>query len=235
MPAGQRVYAIGDVHGCAKLLDALIARIDADDAARGAAQTILIFLGDLIDRGPDSAQAVERVRTLTAARSDVRLIVGNHEEVFLDALKGDSKALRLFCRIGGRETAISYGMSADAYERADYDDLGRALDELVPDSHRQLLAGGSDMEIVGDYAFVHAGVRPDRPLEEQSVGDLRWIRGSFLDHDGELAKRIVHGHTISDTVEYRDHRIGVDTGAYVSGRLSAIGLEGVQAWTIEVS
>lgn len=232
VPDGQRVYAIGDVHGRLDLLNGLIAAIDADDAERGAAQTSLVFLGDLVDRGPDSAGVVERVHRLGGERADVRLLLGNHEEVFLAALEGDLNALRLFCRIGGRETAISYGIAPADYESMDYPALACALAAAVPDTHRALLAAGGDMEIIGDYAFVHAGVRPERLLEDQRGADLRWIREPFLDHRARLDKIVVHGHTVTDAVEFRPHRIGVDTGAYMTGRLSALGLESDRTWVI---
>jgi serine/threonine protein phosphatase 1 len=232
IPAGERVYAIGDVHGRLDLLDQLLAAIDADDAARDPARTIIVLLGDLVDRGPDSAGVVERVRRLRDERADVRLLLGNHEEVFLAALEGDPKALRLFCRIGGRETALSYGISADDYEVMGYSELAEALRCLVPEAHRALLAGASDMETIGDYAFVHAGVHPARPLDDQRVTDLRWIRDPFLDHRGRLARMIVHGHTITEEVESRAHRIGIDTGAYASGRLSALGLQAIRNWQL---
>ena len=231
VPPGQRIYAIGDVHGCLEQLDALLAMIEADEARREPAETTLVFLGDLIDRGPASAQVVGRVRSLAATRA-VRCLIGNHEEVFLGVLDGDPKALRLFCRIGGRETALSYGIAPDAFERSSYEDLAALLAAAVSPEHRALLAGASDMEVIGDFAFVHAGVRPGRSLEEQSAGDLRWIRDPFLHHDKRLEKMVVHGHTIADAVEFRPHRIGVDTGAYLSGRLSAVGFEADANWVI---
>src|SRR5579875_2062369 len=123
LPDGQRVYAIGDVHGCLDLLDDLLARIEADDAARGDAQTQLVFLGDLVDRGPDSAGVIERLIELDQRRGHTRFILGNHEEIFLRSLDGDLEALRLFVRIGGRETILSYGVSERDYERTDYEEL----------------------------------------------------------------------------------------------------------------
>ncbi|WP_374945148.1 metallophosphoesterase family protein [Sphingomonas sp.] len=232
IPPGERVYAIGDVHGRLDLLDQLLSAIDADDAAHDPATTTIVFLGDLVDRGPDSAGVVERVRRISASRPDVRLLLGNHEEVFLAALDGDLKAVRLFCRIGGRETALSYGITAEAYETMDHGELAEALKRVVPEAHRALLAAGSDMEVIGDYAFVHAGVHPDRALEDQRGADLRWIRDPFLDHRGRLAKTVVHGHTISDDAEFRPHRIGIDTGAYATGRLTALGLEADRSWQL---
>jgi serine/threonine protein phosphatase 1 len=233
VPDGVRVYAIGDVHGRLDLLDRLLARIDADNAARGTAETSLIFLGDLVDRGPDSAGVVERLRLLAESGRRVRFLAGNHEEVFLDALRGDAKALRLFCRIGGRETVLSYGIDAAEYLSLDHEELSQALDRTVPDAHRAFLGAFEDVIVIGDYAFVHAGINPDRLLEDQRTGDLRWIRAPFLDHRGRLAKRVVHGHTISEEVEFCLHRIGIDTGAYTSGKLTALGLEGTDCWLLE--
>ena len=235
LPAGQRVYAIGDVHGCLAELDQLLTMIDADDATRARAATTLIFIGDLVDRGPASAQVVERVIGLQASGRDVRVLAGNHEEVFAGALAGDDKALRMFCRIGGQATALSYGIAADAYERSNYDEIAALLARHVPAAHRLFLAALANTITIGDYTFVHAGVRPDLPLDEQRDEDLRWIRAPFLDYDRPLDRMIVHGHTIADEVERRPHRIGIDTGAYDSGRLSALGLEGEDVWHLQTS
>jgi serine/threonine protein phosphatase 1 len=231
---GRRVYAIGDVHGCLDPLRRLIDRIDADQAARGdAGETVLVFLGDIVDRGPCSAQVIDLLIELSRQRPGTRFLKGNHEEVFLLGLEGDPEALRLFCRIGGRETILSYGIDQQEYERLDYAELAVRLDDLIPPAHRDFLAAFEDMVVFGDYAFVHAGVRPERALDEQSGGDLRWIRTPFLNHRGAHAKMIVHGHTISTEVERLPNRIGVDTGAYATGRLSAIGLQDSDMWVID--
>lgn len=232
VPPGTRVYAIGDIHGRLDLLDRLLAKIDADDSARGPAATQLVFLGDLLDRGPDSAGAVERLRRLALAIPESRFLLGNHEEVFLGALDGDERMLKLFCRIGGRETALSYGLSATEYEQLDFAELAAQLTALVPPAHRDFLAGFEDLIVIGDYAFVHAGIRPGVALDEQKRSDLRWIRDPFLTHRGPLEKIIVHGHTITETVEMRPNRIGIDTGAYADGPLSALGLEGGERWVL---
>lgn len=233
IPPGERVYAIGDIHGCADLLNAVIAMIEADDLARGPARTTVIFLGDVVDRGPDSARVIDRLIAFSEARGDVRCLLGNHEEIFLGALEGEPKALRLFCRIGGRETVLSYGMDAAEYERLDYEELVERLATLVPSRHRAFLTGFEDMIVIGDYAFVHAGVRPSTALDAQRRSDLRWIRDPFLDHRAPLEKMIVHGHTMNDDVAYGVHRIGIDTGAYATGRLTALGLEGGDTWLIQ--
>lgn len=231
IPPGRRVYVIGDVHGRRDLLDALLAQIDADDAARPAADLQLVFLGDLIDRGPHSADVVERARGL-AAQGPCRFLMGNHEELLLRALDGDERALRLFTKVGGRETILSYGMDEATYNALDFDELLAALPRLIPAAHRDFLSGFEDLIELGDYVFVHAGIRPGIPLDEQRVAELRWIRDEFLDHPGPHPRIVVHGHTISAQVEWRPHRIGIDTGAYMSGQLTALALENDQRWTV---
>jgi len=233
LPDGLRVYAIGDIHGRLDLLDDLLATIDADDGARPAARTVLIFLGDLIDRGPASAAVLERLATLSATRPDMRFILGNHEEVFLQAIDGDPQAVRAFCRIGGRETILSYGVSPEEYEQLDYAEVSARIDALVPPEHIAFVRGFEDMVVFGDYAFVHAGIRPDVPLDAQRPGDLRWIREPFLGFAGRHERIIVHGHTIRPEVEIRAGRIGIDTGAYASGRLTALGLDGSERWFLQ--
>lgn len=235
IPAGRRVYAIGDVHGCIAELNELLALIEADEAARLAAETTLIFIGDLVDRGPASAQVLERLSTLASSRPDVRFLAGNHEEIFLRALAGEPKALRMFCRIGGRETALSYGISPAEYERLDYEELAAALQRVVPAGHRTFLEQLEDMIVIGDYVFVHAGVHPHAELDEQEATDLRWIRSPFLDHGRPLAKMVVHGHTIAAELDRQPHRIGIDTGAYSTGRLTALGLEAGESWHLQTS
>ncbi len=232
IPDGMRIYAIGDIHGRLDLLDTLMGQIDADDAARGPAESQIIFLGDLVDRGPHSAGVVERAYQITQAKPGTRLLTGNHEEVFLKALDGDDKALRLFCRIGGRETILSYGLSEDQYQQLDYDQLMVEIQRIVPQHHREFLGTFEDLIEIGDYAFVHAGISPDAPLSAQQPSDLRWIREGFLNHPLPFERIIVHGHTITAEIETRPNRIGIDTGAYASGKLSVLCLERGERWTI---
>jgi len=234
LPEGQRVYAVGDIHGCLDLLDDLLAQIARDDAERGPAETLLIFLGDLVDRGPKSAQVVERLIEVAADRAPgtTRFLLGNHEEVFLQAIQGDEEALRFFTRIGGRETILSYGISEAEYAALDYPALLSRVQEIVSDRHMAFLSDFEDMILIGDYAFVHAGVRPGNPIHRQQPKDLRWIRNDFLNAQGPFEKIIVHGHTISNEVEILLHRIGLDTGAYASGKLSAMGFEGGERWVL---
>ncbi|MBV9883049.1 MAG: serine/threonine protein phosphatase [Sphingomonadaceae bacterium] len=229
VPEGLRVYAIGDIHGRLDLLDLLLETIAADEAERGPAQTELIFLGDLVDRGPDSAGVVERLMALRAQRP-VRFLMGNHEEVFLRAVDGDLRALRFLVRIGGRETLLSYGISQEEYRSLDYDALLEVLRERVPDAHVQFLSAFEQWIEIGDYLFVHAGLRPGVAVEDQKSSDLCWIREDFLNHRDSFGKMVVHGHSITEEVDERSNRIGIDTGAFASGRLTAIGLEGDRRW-----
>jgi serine/threonine protein phosphatase 1 len=235
IPAGTRVYAVGDIHGRLDLLDALLELMDADNAARGTADTLVIFLGDLIDRGPDSAQVIQRLIELGQGSDRVRFLLGNHEEVFLKAMKGDPKALPFFVRIGGKPTIFSYGISQAEYGALDYPELLALLRTRVPQAHLDFLSSFEDMIVIGDYAFVHAGIRPDVPLTEQAPGTLRWIRDEFLSHGQPFEKIIVHGHTIFDDVDEDIGRIGIDTGAYASGRLTAMGFEGADRWILQTN
>jgi len=230
VPEGRRIYAVGDIHGRRDLLDRLLALIDEDDAARGPAETEIIFLGDLVDRGPDSRGVVERLLQLSRGGGKVRFLMGNHEEVFVRAARGDGKALRFLTRIGGRETLLSYGISPEQYRNVDFDELACLLERNVPAEHVDFLSGFESWIEIGDYLFVHAGVRPGVAMEAQSRGDLCWIREEFLDHRASFGKMVVHGHSITGDVDLRSNRIGIDTGAYASGRLTAIGLEGAERW-----
>ena len=230
VPDEVRVYAIGDVHGCDLEFAQLISMIDADHARRTPKRQILILLGDLVDRGPDSAAVVERATKLRESGREVRLIAGNHEELLLNACGGDNTALRVFARNGGRETAISYGISPELYDAADFTELQSLLDSHVPKAHRDFLTDMEELIVIGDYAFVHAGIRPGVALADQRGEDLRWIRDRFLNHVGPHERFIVHGHTITEDVDEQDNRIGIDTGAYLNGRLTALGLEGDRRW-----
>lgn len=230
---GQRIYAIGDIHGRLDLLDQLLGMLAADDALRPGKRRCLILLGDLIDRGPHSAQVIERVRALHGSGSDIRLLKGNHEEIFVMAARGDQGAVGFFRRIGGMETLASYGLplslSADMDDRA----IAHWMMNYIPRADVDFLDSFVDHLTVGDYLFVHAGIRPRVPIAEQRPSDLRWIRGDFLNHGGRHDKMVVHGHSITPEVENLANRIGIDTGAYYSGRLTAIGLEGADRWFLQ--
>lgn len=231
VPDGIRVYAIGDIHGRLDLLDDLLARIGADDRDRGSgARTQYIFLGDLIDRGPDSCGVVERLMALAATGMNARFLMGNHEEVFLRAIRGDIRALRFLVRIGGRETLLSYGISEEDYRSLDFEELAVLATLKVPAAHLAFLERFENMIALGDYLFVHAGLRPGVAIEDQARSDLCWIREEFLNHRDSFGKMVVHGHSITQDIDVRANRIGIDTGAFASGKLAAIGLEGEERW-----
>ncbi len=224
VPAGERVYAIGDIHGRCDLFNALIGAIDADDAARGSARTTVVLLGDLIDRGPDSAGVIAAARAWQARRK-VRILMGNHEEMFLGAL-AKLDVLRHFLRFGGRETVLSYPVDRDAYNSATLEQTQALIAAAVPAADLEFIGGFEDTVVIGDYLFVHAGIAPGVALDDQEVHNLRWIRHEFLDHREDHGHVVVHGHTITQDPEFRHNRIGIDTGAYLHGRLTALVLEG---------
>jgi serine/threonine protein phosphatase 1 len=238
VPPGTRVYAIGDVHGRNDLLRELLDRIDRDNQQRGPADTSIIFLGDLVDRGNDSAGVIETAMALKQAAAEsginVRFLLGNHEEVFLKVCRDrDVKTLRFFLKIGGDATLQSYPITRTEYMDLDLDELAARLETLVPQAHLEFLEQFEDQIVIGDYAFVHAGIRPGVPLSEQRRSDMRWIREEFTEHRGDLEKVIVFGHTIYPEVEERGSRIGIDTGAFATNVLTAIGLEGSDRWYLQ--
>ena len=233
VPDGTRYYVIGDIHGRLDLFDAMIAEIEADDVARADSETHVVLLGDLVDRGPDSAGVVARTRAWQAQRS-VRVLAGNHEEMFLDAFE-KPEVLRHFLKHGGRETILSYGLSKKQFNTMSLDELFELLPRLIPQEERNYIAAFEDMIVAGDYLFVHAGIDPAVPLAEQRRRDLLWIRDRFLNHEGPLDKVVVHGHTIFDRVMDCGNRIGIDTGAFRSGVLTALVLETDQRRVIQAS
>ncbi|HVR90820.1 MAG TPA: metallophosphoesterase family protein [Novosphingobium sp.] len=231
VPSGERVYAVGDIHGRLDLLEALAEGIEIDDEARGSTDTTIILLGDLVDRGPDSAGVIAFSREWQARRP-VRILLGNHEEMFLAAFDS-GEVLRQFLRFGGRETVLSYPVDHGAYMAADMAQVRTLMRRHIPAADLAFLRSFEDQIAIGDYLFVHAGIAPGVRFEDQATGDLRWIREPFLSHRQPHGAVVVHGHTITDDPVIRANRIGIDTGAYASGRLTALGLEGTQRWLIE--
>src|SRR6188768_455709 len=177
LPPGQRVYAIGDIHGRRDLFEALVDAIDADDAAATAAETTIVLLGDLVDRGADSAGVVALARQWQARRR-VRILGGNHEEMFLRSFE-ELEMFRHFLRHGGRDTALSYGIDRAAFLAADLEEAQQLMRDHVPPEDVAFLEGFEDMVTIGDYLFVHAGIDPRVPLDAQKRQDLRWIREPF--------------------------------------------------------
>lgn len=235
VPDGWRIYAVGDVHGEGSLLAELLLMIEQDNASREPAKTVLIFLGDLIDRGPDSSGVLTRLRKYRHEGVKPVFLMGNHEEVLLRILDGEDQLIADWLDYGGRECLASYGLQISERQSGDGHAIRELIRETVPGEDIEFLRTFSDTFEAGDYLFVHAGIRPDIEIEEQSVRDLRWIREPFLDWQGRLPKMVVHGHTIDRHVVRRGSRIGIDTGAYHYGVLTAIGLEGGEQWILQAA
>jgi serine/threonine protein phosphatase 1 len=225
-PRGHRAYVVGDVHGRLDLLERMLELVEADFAERPARRATLVFVGDLIDRGADSAGVVERLRTYRHAGIGTAFILGNHEEVLLRILGGDSSLVDKWRWFGGKECIASYGADAAEFGRLDAQAALEQARTLVPKEHVEFLMSFADSCRFGDYLIVHAGVRPGVEFERQSQEDLRWIRAPFLTYAGDHGFTVVHGHTIVPDVVETENRIAIDTGAYRSGRLTALVIEG---------
>ena len=232
-PRGHRAYAVGDIHGRLDLLDQLLAMIERDVERSPARKSLLIFLGDLIDRGPDSRGVVERLRTYHHARLQMHVLAGNHEEILLRLLAGERGILDGWLKFGGAECLRSYGTEPSSLDGLNERDALALVQGAIPREHKQFLCSLADTISFGDYLFVHAGIRPGLDLSLQSQFDLRWIRAPFLDCEDDHGVMIVHGHTISEAVDERPNRIGIDTGAYRTGVLSALVVEGEHRFIID--
>jgi serine/threonine protein phosphatase 1 len=227
LPDGERIYAIGDVHGRRDLLERLLEAIAADACEQPLASMRVVTLGDAIDRGSHSRGVLDLLvlpplppeLPLTALR-------GNHEQMMLDAL-GESAQLPFWLSSGGDATVVSYGVEpiigSQSPQRVER--VAAALAEAVPPSHRRFLDAMPTRLAAGDYLFVHAGIRPGVALAQQRDDDLMWIRGPFLDSARDHGAVVVHGHHITKTPEARANRIGIDTGAYCGGPLTCLVLE----------
>lgn len=222
---GCRAYAIGDIHGRLDLLNLLLQQVEEDIASRPAAKNFIIFLGDFVDRGPDSAGVIERLRTYKPSFATVVFLSGNHEEVLLKILAGERGIFPSWLKFGGAECAESYGMDVASLRRLDEASAIALVKAKVPRAHREFLENCADTFRFGDYLFVHAGIRPGVAIEEQNRSDLRWIRDPFLSDAKDHGFVVVHGHTIVERVEERPNRIAIDTGAYHSGILTCLVVE----------
>jgi serine/threonine protein phosphatase 1 len=224
VPAGKRIYAIGDVHGRADLLSTLLRRIDVDLEQKSIAEPVQIFLGDYIDRGPSSRQVIDLLITRRQAH-EVMFLKGNHEACAFQFLS-DHRVLSEWRNFGGIDTLLSYGVAPTLRDDPQsQQEIAIALRHAMPDSHRRFIEGLALSFTCGDFFFAHAGVRPGVPLHKQSQRDLLWIRDDFLLHEEDFGKIIVHGHTPSREPDIRPNRINIDTGAYATGRLTCIVLE----------
>jgi serine/threonine protein phosphatase 1 len=223
-PEPRRIYAIGDIHGCLDLLDRMIDAIRADLAAHPVDDAVTVTLGDYVDRGPDSRGVVERLAGNPFPTGYVAL-KGNHEDMLVRFLH-DPSIGDLWARNGGLETLHSYGIDVGPIMRGRRCGPTAALfEKALPPAHRAFLASLRLCLSLGRYFFCHAGVRPGVPLANQREEDLLWIRDEFLCHRGDFGKIVVHGHTPSPSPEVRPNRINVDTGAFITGRLTCAVLE----------
>ncbi len=225
VPHGQRIYAIGDIHGYDQLLDALLEQIRQDVASYSGTVT-LVYLGDYIDRGLGAARVLHRVRQKPDWASDVVPLRGNHEEMILQFID-DPVAAVSWCQYGGLETLASYDVPVGNIQ------LGRgvteardALVERMPAAHLDFLCNLTLSTQMGGVFFCHAGVRPRIELADQKASDLLWIREEFLNATDDFGAYVVHGHTPTEAPQVRANRLNIDTGAYLSGCLTCAVLEG---------
>jgi serine/threonine protein phosphatase 1 len=228
---GRLVYAVGDVHGRFDLLEPLLEKIDADAAeVAGEPRPALVFVGDYVDRGRDSRSVIERIIRLQAEGAyEVRALKGNHEEALLDFL-ADATFGPTWAEYGGLQTIVSYGVSPPLLrsQLGDWERTQRSFADALPQAHVAFLANLELTARYGDYVFVHAGVRPGVPLSEQLERDLLWIRDEFLRSPGPHEAVVVHGHSPEPEPFVGQHRIGIDTGAYATGVLTAVRLHATE-------
>lgn len=228
-PAGALIYAVGDIHGRLDLLQLLTDAILEDATKAAPAQKPqIIFVGDYVDRGPESAGVIDHVLALRA-RDDlvVHTLKGNHEQTMLDFLK-DARIGPSWSEYGGRDTLMSYGVKPPQLrsEGDPWEAVRDAFAEALPPAHLRFLQGLELYATAGDYLFVHAGLRPGVPLSAQTEQDLLWIRREFLESPKPFEKMVVYGHTPEREAVIASNRIGIDTGAFVTDVLTALRLSG---------
>jgi serine/threonine protein phosphatase 1 len=228
VPEGTRVYVIGDVHGRADLMEQAFAKIDAFDAEQPIDRSVTVLLGDYVDRGMRSREVIDML-IAQSQRREIVAICGNHEEYMLRALHEPTTALR-WLAAGGRETLHSYDVNVPM--NVDIDSAQTVMlefNERLPEEHKDFIMSLQLYWTIGEYGFVHAGLRPGIALHEQLPSDLMTIRQPFLDYQEPHDFVIVHGHTPVSTPDFRHNRINIDTGAYITGKLTCLVLErGVQ-------
>jgi serine/threonine protein phosphatase 1 len=235
-PPETRVYAIGDIHGRADLLRRLHAAIRDDAAAARNLRRVVVYLGDYVDRGHDSRTVLDVILDERLEGFDPVYLLGNHEDIMLTFLEDPGIGPNWFMN-GGDATLYSYGIGhPPASDRETRMKMMRdALAKNLPRRHYDFLVGLRLFHTEGDYLFVHAGIKPGRPMAEQAKEDLLWIREEFLRSPLKHGKCVVHGHTIAAEVDIRPNRIGIDTGAFYSGVLTALVLEGGERRLIQTS
>ena len=226
LPDGVRIYAIGDIHGRVDLLERLYQLIEKDLKDCPLDKVMEVFLGDYVDRGPNSKDVLDWLIDGPALAQKRICLRGNHE-VMMTAFLDVPSVIGSWGQYGGHETLHSYGVKIKLpMQEKDHLEVQEQFRTRLPDAHRTFLAGLRASAEAGEYFFAHAGVNPSRPLSDQVEDDLYWIRDPFLDWGRPLEKIVVHGHTPTQEPEVEVHRIGIDTGAYVTGRLTCAVLEG---------
>jgi serine/threonine protein phosphatase 1 len=224
IPDGVRVYAVGDIHGRVDLLDDILSRVDADLVKRPVDRSIRVFLGDYIDRGPESFAVVDRLAR-SARENSVVCLKGNHE-AYLARFLRNPNVLDMWRREGGLNTLLSYGLKPSLNSNnQEMVKLSTELNHILPLSHRMFFGQLKITFTCGDFLFVHAGIRPGVPLEDQREEDLLAIRDDFLLYKQPLSKFVIHGHSPVKEPEVRSNRINIDTGAYATNRLTCVMLE----------
>jgi serine/threonine protein phosphatase 1 len=225
LAAGRRVYAVGDIHGRLDLLDKLLARIHNDIALRPTARSVYVFLGDYIDRGPSSRETIDRLIEHGKTHETV-FLKGNHELIALKCLT-DQKLFDQWLRLGGLETLISYGVPPGILANGKpIVRLQSAFHSALPETHFRFFRDLQNSFVCGDFFFAHAGVKPNVELSHQKESDLLWIRGEFLFSNCDFGKIVIHGHTPTREIEVELNRINIDTGAFATGRLTCLVMEG---------
>jgi serine/threonine protein phosphatase 1 len=227
-PPGSRVYAIGDIHGRADLLTRLHRHILDDAGSAPGLRKVVVYLGDYVDRGPDSSGVIDILINRPLEGFEVHHLKGNHEDMMIAFLETGVCSEMSMTINGVRDTLDSYGLglSDAAPYRDDGNSLGRAFTDAVPQSHRKFLGGLELHHTEGDYLFVHAGLKPGVAMADQKEEDLLWIRDEFTRTDTDFGAVVVHGHSIRMEPDVRPNRIGIDTGAWRTGILTAVVLEG---------
>jgi serine/threonine protein phosphatase 1 len=235
IPADRIVYAVGDCHGRLDLLCELEDKIVRDAETRSTRERIIVYLGDYVDRGPDSAAVIDHLVAGPPQDFQAVHLLGNHEEMLLAFLEGWEERGHLWLANGGEETLRSYGVEATGMARdSGLAELRDTFAGRLPERHRAFLSGLELYHRDGDYLFVHAGLRPGVSLAAQRREDLIWIRDPFLNSPSDFGHVVVHGHTPSARPVERPNRIGIDTGAVFGGPLTALALEGAERRFLQV-
>jgi serine/threonine protein phosphatase 1 len=234
LPAGLRIYAVGDIHGRLDLLNTLLARISTDIALRPTARPVYVFLGDYIDRGSSSRQTIDRLIE-HGATNDSIFLRGNHEQIALKCLT-DQALFDQWLRLGGLATLVSYGVPPETLANGKLIvELQSAFHSALPKAHFRFFRDLQNSFVCGDFFFAHAGVKPNVELSRQKESDLLWIREEFLSSNSDFGKIIIHGHTPTSEIEVGPNRINIDTGAFATGRLTCLVIEDGSLSVIDTS